>query len=415
MSEGQRVGGAASREREEWKQTTLGDVAELVRGVTYKSSELGKAGEGVPFLSLKSVTPRGGFRGVYKTFTGTVKHDRVLASGDLVIAVTEQTRDYTLIGAPALVPEALDGTGATFSMDLVKVKLTSDVVSTAFLNCVLQGPKARRFMAEHAPGMKVLHLRTREVPSFEFLLPPLHTQKQIVEVIGAVDNKITALDAEANVLDGLLRGRKEEQFKHYAATGTTLPIGEVLDEVKRPISIDPEAEYRQIGIRSHGRGLFTKEAVTGKSLGSKKVFWVEPGDLVINIVFAWEGAVAIVPPEIEGYCGSHRFPTYRRLDGGDVEFFRLFFSTKTGTQLLASCSPGGAGRNRTLSRKRLMQSPIGMPSAQEQERAVDELQAVEASVAALRVEADRLRAVRAALLTGLLDRSIQLADAEREV
>ena len=61
--------------------------------------------------------------------------------------------------------------------------------------------------------------------------------------------------------------------------------------------------------------------MTGESLGSKKVFWVEPGELVINIVFAWEGAVAIVPLEIEGYCGSHRFRAYRRLDGGDVEFF----------------------------------------------------------------------------------------------
>ncbi|MFE6397517.1 restriction endonuclease subunit S domain-containing protein [Streptomyces alboflavus] len=145
------------------------------------------------------------------------------------------------------------------------------------------------------------------------------------------------------------------------------------------------------------------------------MFWVEPGDLVINIVFAWEGAVAIVPPEIEGYCGSHRFPTYRRLDGGNIEFFRLFFSTKTGTQLLANCSPGGAGRNRTLSRKRLMESPVGMPSAQEQERSVSELRALETSLLALRTEADRLRAVHATLLSGLLDRTVDITSAELEV
>ncbi|MGW3007481.1 hypothetical protein ACWC9R_01380 [Streptomyces sp. NPDC001219] len=246
-------------------------------------------------------------------------------------------------------------------------------------------------------------------------LPPLRVQEQIVQIVKVIDAQISALGREADALDALLRGRKEELFAHYATTGTTLPIGKVLEEVKRPITVDPQAEYRQIGIRSHGRGLFTKEAVTGESLGSKKVFWVEPGDLVINIVFAWEGAIAIVPPEIEGYCGSHRFPTYRRLDSGYVEFFRLFFSTKTGTRLLANCSPGGAGRNRTLNRKRLMQSPVGMPSAQEQERAIRELQALEAPVVAVRAEADRLRAVRATLLSGLLDRSITLADAERKV
>jgi type I restriction enzyme S subunit len=230
-----------------------------------------------------------------------------------------------------------------------------------------------------------------------------------------VGDQITALDKEAGALEALLRGRKEELFAHYAATANMLPIGEVLKEVKRPITVDPEAEYRQIGIRSHGRGLFTKEAVTGETLGSKRVFWVEPGDLVINIVFAWEGAVAIVPPEIEGYCGSHRFPSYRRLDGGDIEFFRLFFSTTSGTQLLGNCSPGGAGRNRTLNRKRLMESPIGMPSAQEQERAISELQALETNVLALRAEADRLRAVHATLLSGLMDRTIEIESVELEV
>ncbi|MEU9060038.1 restriction endonuclease subunit S [Streptomyces sp. NPDC048430] len=412
MSERQQVSPAVAREREEWVQTTLGDVAELVRGVTYKSSELGNELEGVPFLSLKSVAPGGGFRGVYKTFTGTVKPDRVLAADDLVIAVTEQTRDYTLVGAPALVPEALAGTGATFSMDLVKVKPTSNVVSTAFLSCLLQGPNARRFMAERAPGMKVLHLRTGEVPTFKFSLPPLHTQAKILEVINAVDDQITALNAEADSLDALLRARKENLFAHYAATETALPIGEVLGEIKRPIKVAHDAKYRQIGIRSHGRGLFTKDEVTGESLGSKKVFWVEPGDLVINIVFAWEGAVAIVPPEIKGYCGSHRFPTYRRLDGGDIEFFRLFFSTETGKRILSNCSPGGAGRNRTLSRKRLMQSPVGMPPAHEQERAICELQALEATVVAVRTEADQLRAMRARLLSGLLDRTIEIESAE---
>ncbi|WP_344838757.1 restriction endonuclease subunit S [Actinocorallia longicatena] len=252
------------------------------------------------------------------------------------------------------------------------------------------------------------------IASVSITLPPIPTQERIVEVIGAIDDHITMLDAEISALDALFKGRREELFARYSTTGTTLPIGEILQEVKRPITTTPEAEYLQIGIRSHGRGLFTKEAVTGESLGSKKVYWVEPGDLVINIVFAWEGAVAVVPPEVKGYCGSHRFPAYQRVDGGDIEFFRLFFSSKAGTQLLANCSPGGAGRNRTLNRRRLMQSPVGMPSAQEQERAIYELQTQEASIGALRTETNRLRGMRASLLSGLLDRSITLADAERE-
>lgn len=92
--------------------------------------------------------------------------------------------------------------------------------------------------------------------------------------------------------------------------------------------------------------------MSGASLGDKKVFWVEPGDFVLNIVFAWEGAVGIVSEAEAGMIGSHRFPTFRpdaaRLD---TRFLLHHFRTKEGLDAVLRVSPGGAGRNRTLSRK----------------------------------------------------------------
>ena len=71
------------------------------------------------------------------------------------------------------------------------------------------------------------------------------------------------------------------------------PLGSVLERVSLPVDVDPTKEYREIGIRSHGKGIFHKPSVTGESLGEKRVFWVVPDTLVLNIVFAWEQAVAI--------------------------------------------------------------------------------------------------------------------------
>ena len=48
----------------------------------------------------------------------------------------------------------------------------------------------------------------------------------------------------------------------------------------------------EIGVRSFGRGIFHKEPIDGTALGNKRVFRIEPGDLVLSNVFAWEGAVA---------------------------------------------------------------------------------------------------------------------------
>jgi len=69
-------------------------------------------------------------------------------------------------------------------------------------------------------------------------------------------------------------------------------IADCLERVERPVEVKEDEMYTQIGIRSHGKGLFYKEPVSGKSLGNKAVFWIEPDCFILNIVFAWEQAIA---------------------------------------------------------------------------------------------------------------------------
>ena len=87
-------------------------------------------------------------------------------------------------------------------------------------------------------------------------------------------------------------------------------VGEVLQLQRRWITLHPTETYRQIGIRSFGRGIFHKAPVQGSALGNKRVLRIEPGDLVFNNVFAWEGAVGVAGKEETGKIGSHRFVTY---------------------------------------------------------------------------------------------------------
>ena len=48
---------------------------------------------------------------------------------------------------------------------------------------------------------------------------------------------------------------------------------------------------------------------------TKRVFRIEPGDLVISNVFAWEGAIAVASDDEAGTIGSHRFMTFVPADG----------------------------------------------------------------------------------------------------
>ena len=146
-------------------------------------------------------------------------------------------------------------------------------------------------------------------------------------------------------------------------------IGDCLRRVEHPVEVDSDALYTQIGICSHGKGLFYKEPVTGESLGNKAVYWVEPNCFILNIVFAWEQAIGKTTQAEVGMIGSHRFPMYKPVNNlVDIDYLVYYLLTKRGTDILEAASPGGAGRNRTLGQDRFMKSKIVLPPLDEQKK-----------------------------------------------
>lgn len=144
-------------------------------------------------------------------------------------------------------------------------------------------------------------------------------------------------------------------------------VQDVLEKVDNPVEVKLDEEYTQIGIRSHGKGIFYKEPVTGKNLGNKRVFWVEPNCIVVNIVFAWERAVARTTYKDKGMIASHRFPMYRvKSDKLNLDYAVIYFLSERGKQTMEFASPGGAGRNRTLGLDRFMKSQIILPPVDKQ-------------------------------------------------
>jgi len=170
-------------------------------------------------------------------------------------------------------------------------------------------------------------------------------------------------------------------------------------------------EYREIGIRSWGKGVFHKEPVRGRLLEDKSVFRVAPGDFVLNIVFAWEGAVAVLSDAEDGMIASHRFPTFVNTDDIDRDYLLMFLQSEEGRALMAVNSPGAAGRNKTLRLSGFLNEEIPLPPLREQTKIVralrdheGKLQALESRVYDLIIRLKEFRsALISAAVTGKID------------
>ena len=100
------------------------------------------------------------------------------------------------------------------------------------------------------------------------------------------------------------------RFPGFDGEWSTFHVNDIVNRVKQPVTVEKNKIYEEIGIRSHGKGIFYKPSRTGESLGNKSVFWIVPDVFIVNIVFAWECAVAKTTKNEVGKIVSHRFPMY---------------------------------------------------------------------------------------------------------
>jgi len=158
-------------------------------------------------------------------------------------------------------------------------------------------------------------------------------------------------------------------------------VDSVLQRVRHKVDVVETEKYQQIGIRSHTKGIFHKELVTGEELGNKSVFWLKENCFIVNIVFAWEHAIAKTTKGEIGMIASHRFPMYAPKDNKvDIDYILYFFKSKRGKYLLGLASPGGAGRNKTLGQGEFSELQIPIPPLKEQKKIVEILTTMDSSI-----------------------------------
>jgi type I restriction enzyme, S subunit len=179
-------------------------------------------------------------------------------------------------------------------------------------------------MRSGQPGINSVEFCSLKLP-----IPPLPEQKAIAQVLSTMDkviqltNQLIAKKEQRKkwLMQNLLTGKKRLRGYEKKAWKVKM-LEEILIPISRPVN-KPEINFLALGIRSHGKGTFLKNDFDPSKIEMETLFAVSENDLIVNITFAWEGAIAIVKKEDEGALVSHRFPTFTfNKEHGIVNFFR---------------------------------------------------------------------------------------------
>jgi hypothetical protein len=158
----------------------------------------------------------------------------------------------------------------------------------------------------------------------------------------------------------------------------SVPIGEIARPVQRSETPEAGVIYRQVGVRLWGEGAYEREPLDGGSTRYATLFRCEEGDLIINKIWARNGAVAVIPADLAGCYGSTEFPMFEP-DRSRVTSAWLHWQTKT-SQFWDQCDEkarGTSGKNR-IRPERFLEVLVPLPPLSEQCSIVARLNAFEA-------------------------------------
>ena len=268
-----------------------------------------------------------------------------------------------------------------------------DTVATGYVGYLLQSWNVRKQIMTIAQGTKVLSLSTTRLGNVTLNFPTLPEQQKIANFLTAVDSKLQALKKKKELLAQYKKGVMQKLFSVKADGRPSLrfktsegnnfadwevkTLGEVANLNVRQIN-KPKNKYLAIGIRSHCKGTFQKPFSDPSKIAMDKLFVIKEDDLIVNITFAWEGAIAIVKKEDEGGLVSHRFPTYTfNKEISFSSFFKYIIVEKRFRSELDLISPGGAGRNRVMNKKDFVKIKINLPHIEEQTKIANFLSAID--------------------------------------
>lgn len=177
-------------------------------------------------------------------------------------------------------------------------------------------------------------------------------------------------------------------------------LGDVVELDVQKEKVDEGATYKFASVASFGRGLFERDELKGDSFSYSSLHRLRTGQFVMSRLFAWEGAMAVVSEEFDGYYLSHEFPTFT--PGPEIELGYLRLLTAQ-AQFWSRLRPDGmGGRRKRVKAGTFLEARVLLPPIAVQRRAIDLVDHLDRAVAASENLVERLVAAQNALREDLL-------------
>jgi type I restriction enzyme S subunit len=178
----------------------LAEVADITKGVSYKSADLQPSVTSL--VTLKSFDRTGGYKveGL-KPYTGKYKPEQVITPGEIVIAQTDLTQGAEVVGRAVRVPSDSSADALVASLDLVIIRPRT--LSREYLLGVVTDEVFRQHCRSRVNGTTVLHLASDAIPTYEAPVAAPEVVSEFTDLARPILELIDSLNRESKKLVSL--------------------------------------------------------------------------------------------------------------------------------------------------------------------------------------------------------------------
>lgn len=218
----------------EWNRMPLAEVMDVKHGYAFAGENIRDEPPGDILLTPGNFAIGGGFKAdKFKYFDGDVPTEYVLREGDLIVTMTDLSKQADTLGYPAIVPKER---GARFlhNQRLGKVIVKKETeLDSGFLFYLLRTAEYRQEVLASATGTTVKHTSPSRILAYEASIPPLPEQRAIASILGALDDKIELNRRINATLEAMARALFQSWFVDFD------PVRAKLDG-RQPVGMDAE-------------------------------------------------------------------------------------------------------------------------------------------------------------------------------
>jgi len=200
----------------EWVETSLAAVMDVKHGFAFPGENIREELPGDILLTPGNFAIGGGFKGDrFKYFDGEAPTDYVLSEGDLIVSMTDLSKQADTLGYPALVPKSA-GTRFLHNQRLGKVLIKDKAeLDRGYLYYLLCTADYRHEVLASATGTTVKHTSPSRILAYKASIPPLAEQKAIAAVLGGLDDKIELNRRMNATLEAIARALFQSWFVDF--------------------------------------------------------------------------------------------------------------------------------------------------------------------------------------------------------